>query len=282
MPLTQPDCPPAAAEAALRLLRHRPLFAREEFEALLGAGLDDGIVTMVVRDLVAIGVIAADEGGVRLSDRAAATPSNAGAIRECLFSAVDVTTLWDTDDKGRLRLEGGRDLVRALAWFCSLPILGAPYAYKGDIDERQLRELGAEVIATPERWLPFARWAAYLGFTRFDAGGGVTPDVTDSLAETLQQGGRTAWDPDALLATVAQQLPVRDGGVFAIDGAARMRSRARGAPDEADVSSALAYSLLTLRARGCVDIELSTGDSKKGRLPDGLGAFSKVIWKASA
>jgi hypothetical protein len=282
MALTQPECPPAGAEAAIRLLRLRDTFARDELEALLTAGLDAGIVTMVVRDLISIGVIAQEGDNARLSPTAAAQPSNPAAIRDCLFSAVDVSTLWDNDEKGRLPLEGGRDLVRAIAWFCSLPVPDGPYEYKADVAERQQRELGVEVIATPERWLPFARWAAYLGFVRFDAGGGITPDVTHSVAETLAGARQASLDSDALLAIVARRLPVLEGGVFAADVAGRVRDRGRVRTDDADVSSALAYSLLTLRERGLIELELSTGDSRKGRLPDGLGAFSHVTWNGAS
>ena len=44
------------------------------------------------------------------------------------------------------RADWGVDLVRALAWFLTLDAFEGPYTLKGDIDERQVRELRAKVI----------------------------------------------------------------------------------------------------------------------------------------
>lgn len=231
---------------------------------------------MVLRDLEAIEVIVSDNGGPRLSDRAAQAQSNAAAIRSCLFAAVDEKDLWHAGDDGTLPLEGGRDLVRALAWFSSLDVTHGPYAYKGEIDARQQRELGVEVIATEERWLPFGRWGAYLGLIRFDPGGGLTPDPTFALADSLSQSpSGTTWDTEEFLKLVATVLPVLDGGVFAVSAD---QQRVARIPREADLSSALAFALLTLQERGWLTVEVSTGDSRKGRLPHGLGACSGVTW----
>src|SRR4051812_29513034 len=120
MALTQPDCPPAVAEAALRLLRYAGTASRDVLRSSLAVDLDSNAVSMVLRDLEAIEVLVGDNGSVRLSDRATQAPSNAAAIRSCLFAAVDVKQLWEADGDGTLPLEAGRDLVRALAWFSSL------------------------------------------------------------------------------------------------------------------------------------------------------------------
>lgn len=280
MPLTQPDSPPAAADTALRILRELGEASREELTALMAAGRDDKVVGMSLRDLFAIGVLVESGQMVTLSEAAASAPVNRIAIRKCLFSQVDPTSLWDSDDKGSLRLDAGRDLVRALAWFLSLSVRGGPYKYAGDIDSRQTRELAAEVIAAGERWLPFARWGAYLGLTRFDPGGGVTPDPSIALADVLEEDATSeSWGPDKLLGLIRERLPVLEGGIFASAVASHKQVPPDPIAEEADVSAAVAYALLCLDASGRIELELSTGDSRKGRMPDGLGAFSNVVWR---
>ena len=278
MPLTQPDSPPAAADAAVRILRECGELRRDDLASLMRFRQDDSVVGMTLRDLHAIGVLVEDSGKVSLSNAARTATSNRIAIRKCLLSCVDPAALWDVDEKGNLRLEAGRDLVRALAWFLSLPVRSGPYKYAGDVDTRQTRDLGAEVVATGERWLPFARWGAYLGLTRFDPGG-VSPDPSTALAEVLQEDASTAWGPDELVALTRAELPVLDGGVYAAAVVSRRQGTANSIDEETDISSAVAYALLCLHAADLIELELSTGDSRKGRMPDGLGAFSKAVWK---
>jgi hypothetical protein len=278
MPLTQPDSPPAAAEAALRVLRGVGKVSREDLASLIRGGQDDKVVGMALRDLTAIGVLLEEGGVVTLSDTARRASTNRIAIRKCLFSHVDPGSLWDSDEKGSLRLEAGRDLVRALAWFLSLPVRDGPYKYAGDIDSRQTRDLGMEVVAASERWLPFARWGAYLGLTRFDPGGGVSPDPSIALADVLRDAKDPTLGPDELVAVISAELPVLEQGVYAAAIASRRQAAPEPSAAEADVSSAVAYALLCLHGAGLIELELSTGDSRKGRMPDSLGAFSRVVW----
>jgi hypothetical protein len=280
MALTQPDCPPAVAESALRVLRgaQEPV-SRAKIVGLLspGSSFNPKVVGMVLRDLASIGVIVEEDAGLRLSRAAAARQANAAAIRACMFDAVDADELWALADDGKLPLEGGRDLVRALAWFCGLDVPDGPYVYEGDIDELQQRELAAEVIATPERWPPFARWGSYLGMTRVEPKG-LSPDPSRALLEVLGSASSgSPWPPAQFLDLVAAELPVLDGGRFRLAVTERRRPDADG--QEADISSALAFALLTLEKEGVIEIERSTGDARKLRLPHELGACSGVIWK---
>jgi hypothetical protein len=237
---------------------------------------------MVVRDLCSIGVLVEDAAGMRLSETAAAQPTNVATIRACLFDAVDATSLWELADDGKLPLEGGRDLVRGLAWFCALDVPNGPYAYVGGIDELQQRELAAEVIATPERWLVFARWGAYLGLTRSEIKR-VSPDPSRALREVLRMAsGASPWNPTQFLDLVAGQLPVLDGGRFAQAIAVRRGPAEADRSQGADVSSGLAFALMTLEKEGSIRMERSTGDAKKLRLPHELGACSAVLWKEHA
>ena len=203
------------------------------------------------------------------------------AIMRSVFAKTTAETIWQETSDGALVLTGGVDLVRALAWFLTFDAFEGPYTLKGEIDERQVRELRAKVIVNDARWLPFARWANYLGFALL-SGNRLAVDPTRAVSTLLvahsqEKGGKGKWiSADQFLALVATELPVLDGGRFRESVLERQGSRT---DSDGRLSSAMTVAILVLKELDAIEIEEGTGDAKKALFARDLGAVHRLRWK---
>lgn len=292
MAFLQPDILPAMAEAIHRQLagaRGGRLAEESLVASVVPAGLSKGAggekyFGDTLRELAGIGVVRVEGGQVSLADGvqdARESGAMAGLVRSQAMLAERDSDLWEKDELNSLMLVGARDLVRALAWFMSLNVLDGPFTFaKGGNPISRLQEdhTGERLIFNETRWLPFVRWARYLGFTRdvslYSGSGraeaGVLPDPTDAVGAALPRCvSKGDWVPlSAVLPSLATELPVLDGGVY------RQAVHDRGAPpSEADVSPTLTLALERLRARGEIELEVGAGDAEKLVFANNRGAF---------
>src|SRR5689334_17805635 len=104
MAFLQPDCPPSAAEATLRILRLRESpIAVADLHALLTPSdfYKPSIAKMVVADLRDIGLLKGDDNELILAEADAQVTSRS-ILRKRLFAGVDPRTFWESDDEGNL------------------------------------------------------------------------------------------------------------------------------------------------------------------------------------
>jgi hypothetical protein len=293
MAFIQPDILPAMAEAIHRqLLSARGgKLSRENLQATtVPSGMSKGpgaekLFGDTLRELIAIGVLNEVDGDVRLPEAPEARVPGAFRkfIRTRAMEAELDSDLWEKDEQGSLSLVGARDLVRALAWFLNLDVLSGPYHFNKTttkISELQEQQTGERPIYNEWRWLPFIRWARYLGFlsdmSLYSGSGGSTdaalPDPTRAVADTLPRFLDVEFTPiESVVASLAEALPVLDRGVY------RRAILDRGAPEPpSDISPALTLAFQRLAAQGVVELEVGAGDASKLTFANNVGAFHAV------
>lgn len=284
MALTQPDTPVAVAHIAIRYLRERGPVEEEELLRRLAPLKEQQAkaAKQTVSTLLDIGVFKLNGIAVELSQLAAEASTEPSAVANCLFANSDPAMLWSEEKPGSLTLAGGIDLLRALTWFLTLDSFDGPYSFdkgKNQIAARQTSELGAKVLVNNTRWLPFARWASYLGFARL-SDDGLAVDPTKALRWALEDAAResNSWTHSELSSLLASRLPVLDSGDFADSIRARMGEHGVESDAEADFSSALTLALRVLSELRLVELEEGAGDATKARFAKNLGAVHRVTW----
>jgi hypothetical protein len=290
MAFIQPDILPAMTEAIHRQLlaaRGRKL-SRENLQAAIvppgiskGAGAEK-MFADTLRELVGIGIVEESDGDLRLpEDPEARVPGGAPRfVRKRVMVAELESDLWEKDEQGSLSLLGARDLVRALAWFLNLDVLAGPYHFDKtttNLSQLQEQQTGERPIYNEWRWLPFVRWARYLGFisdlSLYSGSGAsldvVLPDPTRAISGTLPDILDAEWTPvESVVAGLAEELPVLDGGTY------RRAVVERGAPaPSSDVSPALTFAFQRLAEQGVLDLDVGAGDAPKLTFADNVGAF---------
>lgn len=295
MALVQPDILPAMAEAIHRQLAAarggRLARATLEEQILPKGTAKPGATKLFVDTLRELLVIHALED----VDDYIALPAfpdvrKPGAMRHIVrrqaMAAELATDLWEKDDNGSLVLLGARDLVRAVAWFLTLNVVDGPFEFektKPPLSELQEQHTGERLIHNRERWLPFVRWARYLGFLSEmtlvaesgPATSAVIPDPTNAVAATLPNCAPAGqWIPlRVLLPKLAEALPVLDGGAY------RQAVLAKGAPDPSgDCSPSLTLAFRRLAAVGHIDLQVGAGDAPKVVFANNQGAFHALRW----
>lgn len=297
MAFLQPDILPAMAEAIHRQLaaaRGGRLAEDSLVANVVPTGLSKGsggekYFNDTLRELAGIGAIEISEGqvalpgdGKRVRDRRA-MPS---IVRSKVMAAELDVDLWEKDELGSLVLLGARDLVRALAWFLSLDVLAGPYSYdKGASPLSRLQEdhTGERLILNDTRWLPFVRWARYLGFLR-DAGRSgqaVLPDPTHAVRAVLPTCvTNNDWAPlSAVVPAIGEALPVLDRGIYR---RAILEHGAGGPERAADCSPSLTLAFERLRASGDIELDVGAGDSEKLVFANNRGAFHALRLSGAA
>lgn len=99
------------------------------------------------------------------------------------------------------------------------------------------------------RWLPFLRWAIYLGLARQVGSSGIIPDVSAALTVRLADVPAGVYDIEDFVAKCATAVPLLDGG----DLQTRHQPERQG--DTAVLSPGLSLSLVQLEADRLVKLE---------------------------
>lgn len=116
-------------------------------------------------------------------------------------------------------------------------------------------------VPNNQQWLPFRRWAPYLGLARSVGTSGIIPDASEALIRRLPALQAGDYDIGYFIERCAIAVPVLDGG---------MLWRGRDAPAEGDVgvlSGGLSVSLLQLEADGYLTMARPKSDTyRDGRI----------------
>jgi hypothetical protein len=154
--------------------------------------------------------------------------------------------------------EGARDLCYSLAWYLRQDIYSAPGVWDlhPPLQSAQLVQqeqlAGPPLLVNGERWLPFARWATYLGLAvhqAYDGTAYLVPDPTVAIRETLSvccPGPRGEVELPELLRRLGEQLPVIDGGTYRQEVDRHLRPGSYAAEEQGTVSTALGHALRRL------------------------------------
>jgi hypothetical protein len=290
MAFLQPDTLPAMAEAIHRQLAAAPggRLSRDSLQAwLMPRGIESpgglNVLRDTLRELVSIGALEDADGTVSLPGDVRDARTR-GAMRDIVrikaMRAERDTDMWEKDSENRLVLLGARDLVRAVAWFLSLSVVAGPYDFERTtpaLSELQELHTGERPIFNIERWRPFERWTRYLGFStalpmelRNRWAEPLLPDPTLAIRPRLTSLlDHDAWTPIGdVMATLAEDLPVLDGGQF------RRAIHDKGAPrTEAGCSSSLSLAFKRLEANGTIELSRGGGDATTVTFADGHGAY---------
>jgi hypothetical protein len=148
-------------------------------------------------------------------------------------------------------------------------------------DSRQDEILGSErkdwPVPNPEQWLPFRRWACYLGLARPVGTTGVIPDASEALAQRLPTLRPGDYDVRDFIARCAAVIPILDGGGLQFGHDPQFEG------DHAVLSGGLSVSLLQFEADGFVTLEKrsDTGVRTLRLLPNGSAdrLVTTVIWE---
>ncbi|MGW5054360.1 hypothetical protein [Actinokineospora sp. NPDC004072] len=104
-------------------------------------------------------------------------------------------------------------------------------------------------LGNKERWLPFRRWASYLGLVKLVADNGVVADASDALAHRLAHCPSGTYAAAEFVARCAAAVPLLDGGVL----------QTRFAPERSGstevLSPAMSMTLRQMEADGTVKFD---------------------------
>lgn len=119
--------------------------------------------------------------------------------------------------------------------------------------EMEQAVLGADRKAWPvpnkEQWLPFRRWALYLGLARPVGANGLIPDASSALAARLVGLEPRDYDVRDFVSRCASAVPILDDGPLQFGHDAQLEG------DNAVLSPGLSVSLLQLEADGVLTID---------------------------
>ncbi len=116
-------------------------------------------------------------------------------------------------------------------------------------------------VPNSQQWLPFRRWAPYLGFARCVGTNGLIPDASEALIGRLSELQPGDYDIGDFIRRCAVAVPVLDGGAL-------WRGVEATADGDTDVlSGGLSISLLQLEANGYMTMTRPKSDSDRdGRI----------------
>jgi hypothetical protein len=122
-------------------------------------------------------------------------------------------------------------------------------------------------VPNSQQWLPFRRWAPYLGLARSVGTNGLIPDASDALIERLPELQPGDYDIGDFIRRCAVAVPVLDGGVL------WRRVEATTDGDNGVLSGGLSISLLQLEADEYMTMVPPKSDTDRNgriirRLPD--------------
>lgn len=288
MAFNQPDILPAAAEAIYRVLTRAP-GAKLSNDSLIerivpdAGGAGTKVITDTLRELRAVGVVVESGDQLILRDDLA-REDREGGMRTIILRSVlreaDRQELWADDGTG-LSLTGGLDLIRALSWMLLLPVSGSPWSWDGtaSAQQEQADHFAELFIRNEERWRPFVRWAAYLGFASTFGDYVLVPDPTAAVSRELRSSlkGRGFQPLTEVVDGLGDVLPVLDRG------SVNLAMRERYPIDwEPQLSPALTLALTRLRAAGRVELDEGRGDGEKLLFADDQGAYHAIRWTSES
>jgi hypothetical protein len=116
-------------------------------------------------------------------------------------------------------------------------------------------------VPDKEQWLPFRRWAAYLGLARPVGTTGLIPDASEALILRLTDLQPGDYDIGDFVGRCAQAVPVLDGGLL------WREPEGSGGSDAGVLSGGLSISLLQLEADGFITMTRPKSDTARdGRI----------------
>jgi len=193
-------------------------------------------------------------------------------LRERILAPEANTNLWSEEGEEI----GSRDLNRALAWWLVQDVFAPVAAWRDGtpqgVQHRQQQQLGSDqkqwVFSNDTRWSAFIRWAVYLGFAwkfGLDKQMLLMPDPTEAVRETLPQvfGKQKRLTLPDFLESLAQHLPVLDGGVHRDAVLERVKAGSIQLPAPDTLTTSLAHVLLRLHDEQVIELKNESDTTKR-------------------
>ncbi len=260
--------------AIYRLLgTERKPVPRERLEALCGPehGVKPTHLSNTVRNWVKIGLFVEDGEGIALDHGLSAEERRPGALprvaRRYVLHADNNRDLWANEEAH------AADFTRALGWLLAQDVYeteltGWPTAERrvqAQLPKDRLDENNKDkkFIVNDTRWNGLKAWASWLGFgwRGLHPNSVLTIDPTEAVRDALPQifHGRKPLAAEAVVAGLADILPVLDGGVYRLaveeEFLKRTGTDAWQSPPEGQLSTSLSRALLRLVQDGTLRTE---------------------------
>lgn len=232
-------------------------------EALVPFSDERDVVHLTATACIDIGVLERSDHGLRIAQ---GTPGNVGSsqahfrvlMRKQILAKERNGDLWAAGPHGPSQ-QGGRDFVRAIAWFLSLNTYELSGRYDGKgmaVETLGIKEFGEVTpIVNAERWQNFVRWSVYLGFAapfNIKRTQLILPDPTQAIRDLLPGApGRSETPIESFVTWLAEQIPVLDGGTYRREVLARAK---REPEPPGQLSASLSHALLRLHEAGQIKL----------------------------
>jgi hypothetical protein len=174
--------------------------------------------------------------------------------KNCLRLVLDprkALPLWD-ENQGV-----SADFVRGITWLLIQDIFNFQNGWEEvqKLESLQLKE-GFRVLQNNTRWAPLQRWGAYLGLV---AVSGQMPqiDPTKAIQWALPSvfGSEKELSASAFVATLAEEIPVLDGGRYRLELERAFREEYFPKPQPGHLSISLSYALKRLGFMRLINLE---------------------------
>jgi len=210
----------------------------------------------------------------------APTPLDIASVVSPLLMGTDIATVFDPSHDA----DGVAQLMAMLSCVLAVPDFSAfsdQTINKENLDELQGKYLPPESRLNASNEISEAiAYGHFLGFFEPADKGGYVVDPTEAVTRVLKD----AFEPGEVvgmrdcLATVAEKIPVIDGGKFREEVEAKMAERGFRPPPQDRLSRTLSHALYRLRIAGVIKLEELSDDPRQLRfdLPIGEKKFSQV------
>ncbi|EAQ80583.1 protein DpdG [Blastopirellula marina] len=204
------------------------------------------------------------------------------ACRQRVLAVENNQRFWEAEDNG------SSDFCRAASWMLAQNVFDVEVVGHKAVEEievQQLREFSA--FTNDTRWAGFKAWASFLGFGwigRYPNKNTFVIDPTTAVSESLAEvfGKSKELAQEQFFRTLADVLPVIDGGVYRSQVEEKIDRASWKEPKSSEISTSLSRALSRLHEREEIQLENRADAIKRtllGRNNRPLRNVSHIIWK---
>lgn len=286
---------PSVLVVLVRTLRKMKAMDRDRLESLVAPPslqqvsptFDNGkMVRQTLNRWAQIGLFVEAEGRISLADGFQEGSTEGIANVRALGAQLRRLVLAPENNEDLVRTEPGKaaDFTHALCWMLAQdPFHLTTGGYYDLVNRMESDQFPDEPWAfrNDTRWAGFADWAPLLGFgwkAHVPKANTLITDPTEAVADALPTVFDTRDElPQAdFFNTLADVLPVVDGGAYRIEVEARLVGNTWRPTREHEISPSLSLSLLRLQEAGVLELESRSDAPTRTLLGQGFGEVRQV------
>jgi len=219
----------------------------------LNTWLELGLFTATEDDIVRV----SENVKKRLKKRDLTNHTIAGCIRAAIFAAANNENFWDG--------EGNRaaDFNRAASWMLAQDVYAFSPSTHREVERRVIKQIDSSkytVFQNDTRWQGYVAWSNFVGVGYANTASrsskyfiDPTLAVREPAIDSLPKRGSVSID--SFLDTLAEEVPVIDGGVYRRAVEQKLDPTVWRQPKSNEVSTSLSRALLRLREAELVQFE---------------------------